>query len=101
MGVSRSLARRDGTAVTAQQSLHSRTLLALRIGEGHSSYALYVRKGGRRFSIYVPNELAPELERAIGNGRHSSAGSTAIPSPARISAIFARKLTMVLRVRAP
>ena len=38
-------------------------------GEGHSSYALYGRKGNRRFSIYVPDELAPELERAIRNGR--------------------------------
>ena len=39
-------------------------------GVGHSSYALYGRKGKRRFSIYVPDELAPELERAIHNGRH-------------------------------
>jgi hypothetical protein len=39
-------------------------------GTGHSSYALYGRKGKRRFSIYVPDELAPELERAIENGRH-------------------------------
>jgi len=39
-------------------------------GVGHSSYALYGRKGKRRFSIYVPDELAPELERAIQNGRH-------------------------------
>ena len=38
-------------------------------GVGHSSYALYGRKGKRRFSIYVPDELAPELERAIQNGR--------------------------------
>jgi hypothetical protein len=38
-------------------------------GEGHSSYALYGRKGNRRFSIYVPDELAPALERAIHNGR--------------------------------
>jgi len=38
-------------------------------GEGHSSYALYGRQGKRRFSIYVPDEFAPELERAIGNGR--------------------------------
>jgi len=38
-------------------------------GAGHSSYALYGRKGNRRFSIYVPDELAPELERAIRNGR--------------------------------
>ena len=39
-------------------------------GEGHSSYALYGRQGKRRFSIYVPDELAPEVERAIRNGRH-------------------------------
>ena len=38
-------------------------------GEGHSSYALYGRKGDRRFSIYVPEELAEDLERAIRNGR--------------------------------
>ena len=38
-------------------------------GEGHSSYALYGKKGNRRFSIYVPDDLASELERAIQNGR--------------------------------
>src|SRR5271169_4225607 len=39
-------------------------------GTGHSSYALYGRKWKRRFSIYVPDELASDLERAIRNGRH-------------------------------
>ena len=38
-------------------------------GRGHSSYALYGRKGDRRFSIYVPDDLAEDLERAIRNGR--------------------------------
>lgn len=38
-------------------------------GQGHSSYALYGRKGGRRFSIYVPDDLAEDVERAIRNGR--------------------------------
>jgi len=38
-------------------------------GQGHSSYALYGKKGKRRFSIYVPEELAAEVERAIQNGR--------------------------------
>jgi hypothetical protein len=38
-------------------------------GEGHSSYVLYARKGNRRTSIYVPNELAPKLASAIKNGR--------------------------------
>jgi hypothetical protein len=39
-------------------------------GQGHQSYALYGRKGKRRFVIYVPDELAPEVERAVHNGRH-------------------------------
>jgi hypothetical protein len=38
-------------------------------GEGHQSYALYGRKGKRRFAVYVPDELAPDVERAIYNGR--------------------------------
>lgn len=38
-------------------------------GQGHSSYALYGRKGDRRFSIYVPDDLARDLEGAIRNGR--------------------------------
>lgn len=38
-------------------------------GQGHSSYALYGRSGKRRFSIYVPDELAEEVEKAVQNGR--------------------------------
>jgi hypothetical protein len=38
-------------------------------GEGHSSYALYGRRGKRRFSIYVPERLVPEVRAAIQNGR--------------------------------
>ena len=38
-------------------------------GQGHSSYALYGRKGNKRFSIYVPEELVENLEQAIRNGR--------------------------------
>lgn len=38
-------------------------------GQGHSSYALYGRDGNRRFSIYVPDELVEDLERAVRNGR--------------------------------
>src|SRR5207249_9621323 len=33
------------------------------------SYALYGRTGKQRFSIYVPEELAADVERAIQNGR--------------------------------
>ncbi len=38
-------------------------------GQGHSSYILYGRCGGKRFSIYVPEELVPEVRKAIANGR--------------------------------
>jgi hypothetical protein len=38
-------------------------------GQGHSSYALYGRSGSRRFSVYVPDELAQDVEKAIQNGR--------------------------------
>jgi hypothetical protein len=30
---------------------------------------LYGRKGNKRFSIYVPEDLVEDLELAIGNGR--------------------------------
>jgi len=39
-------------------------------GEGHSSYVLYGRLKGKRISIYVPNDLVPEISAAIANGKH-------------------------------
>jgi len=38
-------------------------------GKGHLSYALSGYRGKRRFAIYVPDELAPEIQKAIENGR--------------------------------
>src|SRR5260370_12604450 len=38
-------------------------------GKGHSSYALYVRRGSRRVSIYVPQRLVPDVPMAIENAR--------------------------------
>lgn len=38
-------------------------------GEGHASYALYGRHQGKRFSIYVPEDLVPEITQAIANGQ--------------------------------
>jgi hypothetical protein len=38
-------------------------------GEGHSSYVLYARRGDRRVSVYVPEDVAPKIEEAIENGR--------------------------------
>ena len=38
-------------------------------GQGHSSYALYGRGEKGRLSVYVPDELAEDVEKAIQNGR--------------------------------
>jgi hypothetical protein len=38
-------------------------------GKGHSSYALSGYRGTKRFSVYVPDDLAQEIERAVANGR--------------------------------
>ena len=38
-------------------------------GEQHQSYVLYGRVKGRRVSIYIPEELVPEVQRALANGR--------------------------------
>jgi len=38
-------------------------------GEQHVSYVLYGRHQGRRFAVYVPDRLAPEVRKALENGR--------------------------------
>ena len=38
-------------------------------GEGHRSYVLYGRTGNKRFSMYVPEDLVPEVRAAMENGR--------------------------------
>jgi hypothetical protein len=38
-------------------------------GEQHSSYVLSGRLHGRRFSLYVPQALVPEVRRCLDNGR--------------------------------
>jgi hypothetical protein len=38
-------------------------------GEKHPSHVLYGRKQGRRFSLYVPEELVPQVQRWLDNGR--------------------------------
>lgn len=42
---------------------------ACRSGERHPSYVLYGRLKGRRISVYVPEELVPEVQRCLDNGR--------------------------------
>ena len=38
-------------------------------GEQHPSHVLYGRHNGRRFAVYVPDDLVPEVRRAVENGR--------------------------------
>jgi hypothetical protein len=38
-------------------------------GEQHQSYVLYGRADGRRVAVYVPEELVPEVQRSLDNGR--------------------------------
>lgn len=42
---------------------------ACRSGEQHLSYVLYGRHKGRRFSVYIPEELVPEVRHCLDNGR--------------------------------
>ena len=42
---------------------------ACETGEQHVSYVLYGRHQGRRFAVYVPDRLAPEVRKALENGR--------------------------------
>jgi hypothetical protein len=38
-------------------------------GEQHRSYVLYCRSKGRRISLYIPDELVPQIQQALENGR--------------------------------
>ena len=38
-------------------------------GEQHPSHVLYGRHNGRRFAVYVPEDLVGEVRRAVANGR--------------------------------
>ena len=42
---------------------------ACETGQQHPSYVLYGRVKGRRFTLYVPEELVPEVRRCLENGR--------------------------------
>jgi Family of unknown function (DUF6788) len=38
-------------------------------GEQHRRYVLYDRSEGRRIAVYVPEELVPQVQRSLDNGR--------------------------------
>jgi hypothetical protein len=45
------------------------TCQACQSGEQHASWVLYGRAKGQRFSVYVPEELVPELQHCLERGR--------------------------------
>jgi hypothetical protein len=42
---------------------------ACRSGQQHQSYVLYSTVEGRRVAVYVPEELVPDVQRTLDNGR--------------------------------
>ena len=42
-------------------------------GEQHLSYVLYGLRKPKRSAVYIPDELAPELDRVLENGRRLQA----------------------------
>ena len=38
-------------------------------GDQHSSHVLYCRIKGRRVGIYIPDELVPQIQQSLDNGR--------------------------------
>jgi hypothetical protein len=42
---------------------------ACQSGEQHASWVLYGRHNGRRFAVYVPEDLVPAVRQAVDNGR--------------------------------
>jgi len=38
-------------------------------GEGHPSYALYIRRGTQRSVLYVPDEMTDVVTQALANGK--------------------------------
>lgn len=59
----------DGSLSLRKSPCVRANCLACAAGEGHRSYVLYGRNGKKRFSIYVPEDLVPEVKAAMENGR--------------------------------
>jgi len=38
-------------------------------GDQHASYVLYLRVKGRRVGVYIPEDLVPQIQHALENGR--------------------------------
>ena len=56
-------------AELASQSVCSRKLRGLFVWRTTSEHVLYDRAEGRRIAVYVPEELVPQVQRGLDNGR--------------------------------
>ena len=59
----------DGSLSLRKSSCVRANCPACAAGEGHRSYVLCGRTAKKRFSIYVPEDLVPEVKAAMENGR--------------------------------
>lgn len=59
----------DGSLSLRKSSCVRANCPACAAGKGHRSYVLYGRAAKKRFSIYVPEELVPQVQAALENGR--------------------------------
>jgi hypothetical protein len=56
-------------SVCVARSAFARTAKPARPGNKHLSYVLYGKLKGRRFTVYIPEDLVPEVRRCLDNGR--------------------------------
>ena len=49
--------------------MYPRELRGVPVWRTHQSYVLYGRARGRRVAVYVAEELVPEVQRSLDNGR--------------------------------
>ena len=59
----------DGSLSLRKSPCVRANCVACAAGEGHRSYVLYGRRGGQRYSIYVPEDLVGDMQLALENGR--------------------------------
>ena len=67
-------------------------------GEGHPSYALYIRSRKGRSVIYVPDDLAESLASALANGRLMKLKELPVPLQGTLFAISTSPLPCRVQV---
>jgi hypothetical protein len=58
-----------GVTELSPRSVRAPQLSGLFVRRAHQSHVLYGRRNGRRFAVYVPEDLVGEVRRGVDNGR--------------------------------